>query len=132
LKTKILEFPRPKKKPEIIEEEINKILSKYNLFYAHQMENSDSGKIVVSLLLKDYDPKAESKIQVKVFRKNKMKEIEAEANKFMSKKTTRVKFFSQSFSSNTVTSLVFHEVANKSKKIKDQDKKDAPTPEGNA
>ena len=111
MRTKIIEIPRSKKKPEIIEGEVNKILSKYNLFYAHQMENDNTGKIVLTLILKNYDPKAKGIVQVKVFRKNKIKETEAEMNKFMSKKATKVKFFTQSFSGNTITSLVFHEIS---------------------
>ena len=119
MKTKVLEFPRSKKKPEVIEADINKILSKYNLFYAHQMENPDSGKVIITLILKEYDKDAKTKIQVKAFRKNKTREIESESNKFMSKKGTKVKFFSQSFSSNTVTALIYHEVVKKIRTKKD-------------
>ena len=108
MRTKIIEFPRSKKKPNNIEDEINKILLKYNLFYAHQMENPDSGKIILTLILRPYKTGSKGVMQVKAFRNTRLKDTESQLNDFMSE--CKLKFFSQSFSSNTVTSLVFHEV----------------------
>ena len=111
MKIKILEFPRSKKNPEHIELEINKILSQYSLFYAHQMENPSNSKVIITLMLKNYETKSKTIRQVKAFRKTKLKDMEAAINQFMSEKSIKAKFFSQSFSSNTVTALVFHDVS---------------------
>lgn len=114
MRTKVLEFPKSRKKPELIEEIINKLFSKYDLFYAHQIEHSN-GKIIITLILKKNDPKNKSRFKVKVFRKNKVKETEACINEFTSNKDVKVKFFTQSIARNTITSLVFHEVLKKVK-----------------
>ena len=108
MKTKILEIPKTYKNPARIEAEINHILSKYDLVFAHQVENPHSGKLVITLCVKEYAKDSDEIVKVKAFRKTRGKELEKDLNKFKSNNEETMQFFTQSLSRNTITTLIYY------------------------
>ena len=108
---KVFEFAKNQKNPRFMMERINDFLRKHDFVFVTQNENQRTGRIVLSILANELEEGEQSAVRCEIFRTNSSRILEDEINKFTSqdKICEEVTMITQTFSSNTVMSMLFFE-----------------------
>jgi hypothetical protein len=104
MKSTFLYFGKTEKSPQVMEREINDLLSKSTFKFATQTEIPTSGKILVSL----FTDEGESKVKAKVFRESFVQKLEKQINDFLAT-GVKMKLFTKTCVGNTILAVMYYE-----------------------
>lgn len=102
-----LEFYKSQKTPNFMQEKVNAILSKEQFKFAIQNESPTTGKVLLSLFTDDKIDKVS--VTSKVFRHSVVRDIKKDMDKFLEETSAKMKFCTQSFVGNLITTVLFYE-----------------------
>ena len=109
MQNKIFNYNRSQKSPKHMEVEINAFLSQVVFKYAVQNEAPNTGRVMLSVLYEEISKKQKSNIQVSVVRSANIREAEENIDKVLKVIDGKVTMMTQTFSANTIMTIIFHE-----------------------
>lgn len=105
---KNFQFYKAEKIPSLMEQKLNEFLEKNSFRFAIQNESPSTRKVTISLFVEPASEQVKATVKAKVFRSVSMEEAERNINEFF-KGNVKMKFSTQSFVENNITTIIFYE-----------------------
>ena len=105
---KNFEFVRSQKVPAHMEDTINAFLKTHSYRFANQCESPTTKKVVVTVFGEPVEDEKKATVRAKVFRSHTFEIAEKNVNEFLAEKI-KLKWMTQTFIDNTITTVIFYE-----------------------
>ncbi len=109
MKSRIIKYTRNLKSPTRIQEELNGLLEQVHFKYIVQNESPSTGGVLLTILYEELEPNQKPNAEVKVIRAQSPTNTEDKLDHLLANLNEKVLIMTQSFSANTILTMIFHE-----------------------